>query len=150
MCSAAALDDTSSTLPYIDDTEPCIEALHAPAPASRYEDDDRGLSINIGWDENVAIEINSDGEDEDINECGVLLSNNFIRYACAEDCEPAPYAQSDDDDVSVTLDEDNVIYGHGGGSEVETSGTHRTVEIERPHTTESGSTVRDVYIERER
>ena len=51
VCSAAALDETSYTIPYVNETETCVEALRAPD--SRYKDDNRGLSINIGWDENV-------------------------------------------------------------------------------------------------
>ena len=75
MCSATALDATSSTLPYVDETETCIEAFHTTD--SRHGPDDRGLSINIGWDENVAIDVYSDGEDQDIQECGELRSNHF-------------------------------------------------------------------------
>ena len=105
MCSATALDETSSTLPYVDETETSVEAFHTTE--SRHWPDDRGLSINIGWDEIAAIEVCSDGEDEHIQECGEFRSNHYIRYACAEDREPAPFAESDDDDVSVIIEDDN-------------------------------------------
>ena len=120
MCSATALDETSSTLPYVDETETYSEAFRTTD--SRHGPDDRGLTINIGWDENVAIEVYSDGENEDIQEYGELKSNHFIRYACAEDREPAPFAQRDDD-ISVILEGDNatVINGQGGDSEGDAS-----------------------------
>ena len=127
MCSATDLDETSSTLPYVNETETCVEAFHTTD--THHGPDDRGLTINIGWDENVAIEVYSDGENEDIQECGELRSNHFICYACAEDRGPAPFAQSDDD-ISVILKDDiaTVINGEGDASE---SRLHGTIEEER-------------------
>ena len=137
MCSAAALDETSSTLPYVDDTETFVEASNAGDCSHDHED--RPFSINIGWDENVAIEIVSDSEDEDSQECGVLLTNNFIRYSCPEDRAPAPYAESDNEDIGISevvTNEDigisEVVNSHQAeGSEA--SGSLRTdVEMTNP------------------